>query len=98
MDGNQQVAEACLVRCPDQASALRSVVYGKALHAWLLLHVILKQPDAGGAGNAADQQLCLLTSLDWRHKGFLKHVVSQYPVWVVFGSGQISWRYRGSAP
>ena len=89
MNGNQKVAERRLIGGPDQPGSLCGVVYRKGNNTGLLFHVVFKQPDAGRAGNPANQQLGFLCPFDRGNKGFLNQGMVKFPDTVQFCCGQL---------
>src|SRR5690554_3912150 len=66
------------------------MVYGEREHSRLLFHVVLKQPNASGTGDATDQKLGFLASFNRRNKGLLYQRVIQLSEPVQFRARQLA--------
>ena len=91
VDRDQQVTQPSLIRGPDQSRTLSGMVYREGVNTGLLLHMVFKQPDTGGTGDATNQQLRFLCAFYRCNKRLLNQRVIKLSDSVQFRRGQLLW-------
>jgi len=67
------------------------MIYREGVNTGLLLHMVFKQPDTSGTGDATNQQLCFLCAFYRCNKRLLNQRVIKLSDSVQFRRGQLFW-------